>query len=46
MNLIKNLHQEKVSVVTITNNGIKDSNTVIKSLESKGVLLKGITRNY
>ena len=44
MNLIKNLHQEKVSGVTITNNGIKDSKTVIKSLESKGVLLKGITR--
>ena len=44
MNLIKKFTPSKGSGITITNNEIKDIMKVIKSLENRGILLKGTTR--
>ena len=45
---IKELNQKfassKSSEITLTNNEIKDIMRVIKSLENRGILLKGTTR--
>ena len=44
MNLTKKLTLSKGSGITLTNNEIKDITKEIKSLENRGILLKGITR--
>ena len=43
--LVKKINEKIGSGIAVTNNEIGDINEVIKSLENRGVLIKGTTRN-